>query len=100
MTVGLSRTLLFPEKTLPDAAGLIAEGRAMAREVTVGRAPFLETHGVGSEIEYKRQAMEQGRITMHAQIGFRDLAKSRRAYHEIWNRLAAPAIASTVMVFA
>ncbi|HKG74722.1 MAG TPA: cobalamin-dependent protein [Aestuariivirgaceae bacterium] len=88
MTVALSRTLVFPEKTLPDAAGLIAEGRAMAREVTVGRAPFLQTYGVGSEIEYKRKAMEQGRITMHAQIGFRDLAKSRRAYHEIWDRLA------------
>ena len=88
MTVGLSRTLVFPEKTLPDAAGLIAEGRAMAKEVMVGRAPFLETYRVGSEIEYKRQAMAQGRITMHAQIGFRDLAKSRRAYHEIWDRLA------------
>jgi hypothetical protein len=88
MTVGLSRTLVFPEKTLPHAADLIAEGRAMAREVTVGRAPFLETYAVGSEFEYKRIAMEQGRITMHAQIGFRDLAKSRRAYHEIWDRLA------------
>ncbi len=88
MTVALSRTLVFPEKTLPDAAGLIAEGRAMAREVTVGRSPFLETYGVGSEIEYKRKAMAQGRIMMHAQIGFRDLAKSRRAYHEIWDRLA------------
>jgi methylmalonyl-CoA mutase cobalamin-binding subunit len=87
MNAGLSRTLVFPEKTLPDAASLIAEGRAMAKQVTVGRAPFLETYGVGSEIEYKRKAMEQGRIMMHAQIGFRDPAKSRHAYHDIWERL-------------
>jgi methylmalonyl-CoA mutase cobalamin-binding subunit len=88
MNAGLSRTLVFPEKTLPDAASLIAEGRAMAKQVTVGPSPFLEEYDVGSEIEYKRKAMQQGRITMHAQIGFRDPAKSRRAYHEIWEHLA------------
>jgi len=59
----------------------------MAKKVTVGASPFLETHGVASEAEYKRQAMASGRIMMHAQIGFRDPAKSRRAYREIWDAL-------------
>jgi methylmalonyl-CoA mutase cobalamin-binding domain/chain len=72
---------------LPDAAALIDEGRRMAKVVTVGRSPFLETYSVGSEIEYKQRCTAEGRIMMHAQIGFRDAAKSQRAWAEIWNAL-------------
>lgn len=83
----LERRDVFPEPSLPDAAALVAEGRAMARQVKVGRSPFLETYGVQSEVEYKRRCMAEGRITMHAQIGFRDPGKSQRAWAEIWEAL-------------
>jgi methylmalonyl-CoA mutase cobalamin-binding subunit len=79
----LTRTQIFPEPELPDAAALIAEGRKMAETVKVGSSPFLATHGVRSEAEYKRKCVANNRIMMHAQIGFRDPDKSRRAYAEI-----------------
>ena len=47
----LTRQQVFPEAELPDAAALIAEGRSMAKEVTVGRSPFLEKYEVpGSSV--------------------------------------------------
>jgi methylmalonyl-CoA mutase cobalamin-binding subunit len=83
----LDRAQIFPEKALPDAAALIAEGRKTAETVKVGHSPFLERYGVASESEYKRRSMAEGRIMMHAQIGFRDPDKSRRAYAEIWEAI-------------
>ena len=75
------------EKVLPDAQALIAEARETARTVTVGASPFLATFGVGCEIDYKRRCTAEQRVMMHAQIGFRDLDKSRRAWAEIWQAL-------------
>jgi methylmalonyl-CoA mutase cobalamin-binding subunit len=83
----LERAQIFPEKTLPDAQALIAEGRKMAETVRVDRSPFLATYGVSSEAEYKRRCVADDRIMMHAQIGFRDVDKSRRAFAEIWEAL-------------
>ena len=62
MTVGLSRTLVFPEKTLPDAAGLIAEGRAMAKEVMVGRAHFFAAAAEAMRRILVENARRKGRI--------------------------------------
>lgn len=87
MKQALDRRQVFPEPSLPDATALIAEGRAMASTVTVGRSVFLETFGEVSEIAYKRRCTAEGRVMMHAQIGFRDLGKSQRAYAEIWEAL-------------
>lgn len=87
MPAVLQRKHVFPEHALPDAAALIEEGRSMAKTVTVGRSPFLEHYGVSCEAEYKRRCMRERRVTMHAQIGYRDPAKSRRAWAEIWEAL-------------
>jgi methylmalonyl-CoA mutase cobalamin-binding subunit len=83
----LDRAEIFPETALPDAQALIAEGRKTARTVTVGSSPFLTAYGVESEAAYKRRCMDEGRIMMHAQIGFRDPDKTRRAYAEIWEAI-------------
>ena len=83
MTEALQRSQVFPEKALPDAQALIAEAREATRTVSVGASPFLSTYGVGCEIDYKRRCTGDQRIMMHAQIGFRDLDKSRRAWAEI-----------------
>jgi hypothetical protein len=84
----LSRNRLFPESHLPDAAELIAEGRERAGTVRVGSCPFLAHYGVRSEAEYKRRRMAEGTVMLHAQVGYRDPAKSRRAFAEIHGRLA------------
>ncbi|WP_169833512.1 hypothetical protein [Methylobrevis pamukkalensis] len=68
---------------------LLARGRALARSVTVGPNPFLDLHGVASELAFKRRTMAEGRIAFHAQIGYRSLDDSRRAYAEVHDRLAA-----------
>ena len=86
---GLDRAQILPEPELPDAAELLAEGRRLARTVTVGSCPFLDTYGVRSESEYKRQRMAEGTVMLHAQVGYRSLAKTRRAYAEIHERVAA-----------
>jgi methylmalonyl-CoA mutase cobalamin-binding subunit len=85
----LERSQILPEPELPDAAGLLAEGRRLARTVTVGGCPFLTEYGVRSESEYKRRRMAEGEIMFHAQFGYRGQDKSRRAYAEIYERLAA-----------
>ena len=85
----LARAAVFPEPELPDAAALMARGRTLAETVTVGRSAFLEHYGVACENDHKRAAMAEGRVMLHAQIGYRDLAKSRRAWAEIHERTAA-----------
>ncbi|HUV89188.1 MAG TPA: hypothetical protein VMY80_06020, partial [Anaerolineae bacterium] len=85
----LDRAHILPEPELPQAAELLAEGRRLARTVTAGSCPFLVTYGVRTESEYKRLRMAEGTIMLHAQIGYRSLAKSQRAYAEIYERVAA-----------
>ncbi len=87
--VPLSREAILPEPELPRGAELLAEGRALARDWTVGPCPFLAEAGVASEAEHKRRQAAAGRVMRHAQIGFRDPAKSRRAYAEIHEGVAA-----------
>lgn len=74
---------------LPKGADLLADGRALARDWTVGPSAFLVHYGVVSELDYKRQAMAEGRIMCHAQIGWRDPAQSIAAYARIYEASAA-----------
>lgn len=86
---GLDRSTILPEPELPDASELLAEGRRLAQTITVGRCPFLTTYEVSSESEYKRRRMAERALMFHAQFGFRSLEKSRRAYAEISESVAA-----------
>jgi len=83
----LTRTSIFPEKELPVAVDLIAEGWRLANTFQVGSSVFLAHYGVQSESEYKRRCMEKGQVMLHAQVGYRSLDKSRRAYAEIYENL-------------
>ncbi len=84
----LDRARILPEPELPPVAELLSEGRRLAASVTVGSCPFLSTYGVRSESEYKRRQAAEGILMFHAQFGYRSLTKSRRAYAEIYERLA------------
>jgi len=83
----LNRTDIFPEMELPDSQRLMDDARRLAQEVSVGSCSFLAHYDVASESEYKRQCMAQNRIMLHAQVGYRSLDKSRRAYFEIYANL-------------
>lgn len=80
----LSRDRIFPEPDLPRGVDLLAEGGALAKSWTVAPSPFLITMGVASETEYKLARMAEKAVMQHAQIGYRDRDKSRRAYGSIW----------------
>lgn len=80
----LSRKKIFPEPDLPIGGELLAEGAALAKTWSVGPSPFLKEMGVSSETEYKRRRMAEKAVMQHAQIGYRDREKNRRAYGSIW----------------
>jgi methylmalonyl-CoA mutase cobalamin-binding subunit len=80
----LIRSEILPEGRLPDASEVLAQGRAAAKNTSLGANPFLKLHGVTSEAEFKRRCAIEHRIMQHAQVGFRDLDKSCRAYAEIY----------------
>ena len=84
----LKRSEILPESDLPDAKELMGEGRGLARQVNVGSSPFLAEHNVVCEADYKRRKLAKGEVMLHAQIGYRDLEKTRRAYCGIYDSLA------------
>ena len=85
----LDRAWILPEPELPQVSDLIAAGRDLARTVQVGPCAFLEEYGVRCESEYKLRRMREGTIMLHAQVGYRSMEKSRRAFAEIHQRVQA-----------
>lgn len=83
------RADLLPEPELPRAAELLSEGRRLAADWRVGPCRFLAETGVSCEADFKRREAAAGRVMRHAQVGFRDAAKSRRAYADIYEGCAA-----------
>ena len=89
MTEQLTRSAIIPEQTLPRADEIIARGRARAAVVKLGPSAFLAAEDVASEAAYKRREAAAGRLMLHAQIGYRDAAKTARAWREIYQAVAA-----------
>ncbi len=74
---------------LPRVDDLRARARDLAGRIHLGRSAFLDAHGVSSELDYKRQAMRDGRIMYHAHIGLNDVDSTAAALAEIHRQLAA-----------
>ncbi len=87
-TIESLRPLL--QTRLPDFNQLRAEAVELAGQVSIGQSAFLHKFGIASELEYKRQAMRDGRIMYHAHIGMNDIdttaAALRKIHHELGNR--------------
>ncbi len=81
------RKQLIPEPELPDVGELIAEGRRLGKAVSLGRSAFQDHYGVASEAEYKRRCAAEGRIMLHAHIGYRDPERTRRALAQVYEAL-------------
>ncbi len=54
---------------LPDPRPIIADGRAIARDLVLGRSRFCEEMGVASEAEYKARCKADRVIMYHAHVG-------------------------------
>ena len=54
---------------LPDPRPIIADGRAIAGDVVLGRSRFCEEMGVASEAEYKARCKAEGVIMYHTHVG-------------------------------
>jgi len=74
---------------LPDHKRLRRRARQTARQIEVGCSAFLREQGVVSELEYKRQAMGDGRIMYHAHVGMNDIGATASALVQIHRQLDA-----------
>ena len=81
----IDRSTLLPEPDLPSTSELVAEGDRLSHDWRVQPGAFLRSAGVACEADYKRQAVSRGRIMQHAQIGYRNPDKSRRAWGDIYD---------------
>ncbi|MEL7544077.1 MAG: cobalamin-dependent protein [Pseudomonadota bacterium] len=77
-----------PDQTWPSGHELLAEGAAEAATWQVGPSPFLKHVGAPDEASYKRACAADGTIMQHAQVGFRDPARTREACEEIYAQCA------------
>ncbi|MDQ0467908.1 cobalamin-dependent protein [Labrys wisconsinensis] len=85
--VRLARADVLPPGPLGGGEAF-ARGRAGAATVRLGRSAFLEARGAASELEVKRRMIAERRFSFHAQIGYRAIEDSRRAWAGIHDRLA------------
>lgn len=83
------RDQVIPESELPPGKEVLEQGRALARDWSVGSSAFLDYYQVSCEAEYKRRCADNGRIMQHAHMGFRDKQKSVRAFREIFTQTEA-----------
>ena len=74
---------------LPRAARLREQAAADAAAIEIGRSAFLRQQGYASELDYKRAAMRDGRITWHAHIGMNDIDATAGALAHIHQELSA-----------
>ena len=75
---------------LPDGRDLVAEGRRLGNELTMGVSLFCREHGVRSELAYRRKMHAEGRLIMTSMnLGMQtwaDTAEALRRIHEETNR--------------
>ena len=58
-------------RDLPHGGELVAEGRALGHQVTVGRSLLCQEHGVRSEVEYRKKMRSAGRLMTCFNIGLK-----------------------------
>ena len=90
--MSFERKDILPEDHLPAGAELLRRGRALARDWRLGDSAFLKHVGHACEADFKRACAGDGRITQHAQIGFRDPNKTRRAFEQVYEACQREAV--------
>jgi hypothetical protein len=54
---------------LPAWKSVVKQAHSMAGDIKIGRTAFMDKMGVGSELAYKQQCLQDNRIMFHAHIG-------------------------------
>ena len=70
---------------LPDVSTLFTEARQTAQQISIGRTAAFDRWGVSSEAEFKRQCIDEGRITFHAHIGMGNWDLTTQALDFLWH---------------
>jgi methylmalonyl-CoA mutase cobalamin-binding subunit len=73
MTEGIDIIRQALAANLADSNELRRQAQELASGIRLGRSAFLDHFAVESEYEYKKQAMQDGRIMYHAHIGMNDI---------------------------
>lgn len=68
---------------IPDGKALVAEAKERAASIPVGRARYVDEHGVDSDREYKERCREDGTITTYINLGYKTWDETRAALEEI-----------------
>jgi methylmalonyl-CoA mutase cobalamin-binding subunit len=70
---------------LPDGRDLVAEGRRLGNELTMGVSLLCREHGVRSELAYRRKMHAEGRLMTSMNLGMQtwaDTAEALRRIHD------------------
>ncbi len=68
---------------LPDGRELVRAAKERAAGIPVGRARYVEMHGVKSDREYKERCRADGTITTYINLGYKTWDETRAALDEI-----------------
>ncbi len=74
---------------MPTVTRMREDAAANADRIEIGRSAFLQQQGYTSELDCKRAAMRDGRITWHAHIGMNDIDATATALEQIHRELSA-----------
>jgi hypothetical protein len=83
MTEGIDIIQQALATNLADSNELRRQAQQLASGIRLGRSAFLDRFEVESEYEYKKQAMQDGRIMYHAHIGMNDIDATAAALTRI-----------------
>lgn len=83
-----SRDDILGDLVMRPGSEILDEGRALARDIKLGPSAFLSATGYPSEVAAKREAIKDRRITQHAHIGFRSVARTVEAVRQVYELAA------------
>ncbi|NBO26368.1 MAG: hypothetical protein EBU96_06180, partial [Actinobacteria bacterium] len=73
---------------VPDGMSLVAHGKELGSQVTMGVSAFCKFHGVSSELEYKLKMAQAGRTMTALTIGLTDWPETKKGLEKIWKETA------------
>ncbi|MBR5534620.1 MAG: cobalamin-dependent protein [Ruminiclostridium sp.] len=77
----------FEYKDLPDMREIHSQIDKIAAQTTIGETLFFRHHGVKSEAEFKRKAMQEGFISKHSHIGWNSWDETAKNVEYIYREL-------------
>jgi len=77
----------FNYKDLPDMKDIFTNVDKIAKETKIGSTLFFQEHGVKSELEYKKKAMAEGKISKHSHLGWNSWDETAKNIEYIYETL-------------